>query len=550
MVGSIPLGSAWMIAVGYFDPGNWATDLEAGTQFGYSLLWVMLVANGMAIFLQHLCLRLAVHGGRDLAEVSSLLDRKKNDDADDDDDQGDGDEEDLEGQRHSETPSKRSSDRKRWLWFVLNLLMYGTIEAAMIATDLAQLMGSALAVRMLFPWMPLPVGCFLAALDVFIVFFVLNQEADNYGNGNYGELCNRLLEWFVAALMAFVTVCVGVELILLRRYIRLADLFSGLLVPRLSNKSALLTTMGLIGATVMPHNLYLHSALAKREFHSASSTTSTDAASGTTTTGTNASVPKDGNIDDHAQNGDVTTTSEPAAGDDDRSSINGAESTNTMEEKRRRGRFIRSKTRDIAVALMLAVFVNGGILVLAAAATDSLASDTGAVNAPLDGLESVARLLRRTIGAAAGILYALGLLASGISATIAGTLSGQAVIEGFFLTTTTTTTSSSHTAKQKDNNNRTLEGKGWLKRWRTMIIRAVTLLLALVIASTMASLADDVLFYSQVALSLQLPLAIVPLIWHSQMTLGLAGRLVAWSIAGTVLLMNGTYCVLSVTGRR
>lgn len=151
----------------------------------------------------------------------------------------------------------------------------------------------------------------------------------------------------------------------------------------------------------------------------------------------------------------------------------------------------------------------------------------------LQGLESVGSLLNHTMGRFASILYALGLLASGISATIAGTLSGQAVIEGFFISS----------ERKEGVSNSWFQTQG--KRWRTMILRAITLGLALILASTMAQLADDVLFYSQVALSLQLPLAMVPLIWNSQATLGAVGKGVAWLIAAIILLMNGAFCVLN-----
>lgn len=409
----IPLGSAWMIAVGYFDPGNWSTDLEAGSKFGYDLLWIMLVANGVAIYLQHLCVRLPFNRGKDLAQVSCL--KRK-------------------------FPTTAGA--------ILNALLYLAIEAAMVATDLAQIIGSAMALRMLLG-VPLFWGCVISALDVILVFFIFREHKKPTGEPE--GLCNSLLDAFVAVLMIFVAGCVIVELVMLRKSIKLGPLLAGTFIPKIRSWEYLTATMGIVGATVMPHNLYLHSALTRREIEA------------------------------------------------ERMKMSGGP-----------GKSLRKRTLEIAAALAAAVLVNGGILVMAAAVTEKS-------GVQLESLEKVADYLRGSLGKLSATLFALGLLAAGVSATIAGTLSGQAVIEGFF----------------EDSR---LMRHGM--QWRNFMLRGITLSLALILATLSADMADRVLFYSQVALSLQLPIAIVPLIYATQDSMNRPMRAFSWAIAALIILMN------------
>ena len=195
-------GPAYLVSVGYMDPGNWATDLEGGARFGYRLLWVLVVSNAMAILLQTLSARLGIVAGRDLAQAC----------------------------RESYPKIVRNS-----LWVLC--------EIAISACDLAEVLGASIALRLLFG-IPLLAGVILTALDTFLVLWL----------SRYGI---RLIEAVILALIGIVTVCFLVEL----RWAKpiYTDMFSGL-VPRLNNES-LYVAIGILGATVMPHNLYLHSAL-------------------------------------------------------------------------------------------------------------------------------------------------------------------------------------------------------------------------------------------------------------------------------------------------
>jgi manganese transport protein len=199
-------GPGYMVAVGYMDPGNWATDLAGGSQFGYTLLSVILMSNLMAILLQGLASKLGIVTGRDLAQAC---------------------------RDHYPTPV---------VWF-----LWVICELAIAACDLAEVIGSAIALNLLFH-IPLPVGIAITALDVLIVLFLQNRGF-------------RLLEALVIALIATIGLCFLFEIIL--SHPPLGGVLAGL-IPRaevVSNPSMLYVAIGILGATVMPHNLYLHSSI-------------------------------------------------------------------------------------------------------------------------------------------------------------------------------------------------------------------------------------------------------------------------------------------------
>ncbi|HSR07395.1 MAG TPA: Nramp family divalent metal transporter [Bryobacteraceae bacterium] len=195
-------GPAYLVSVGYMDPGNWATDLEGGARFGYRLLWVLVVSNLMAILLQTLAARLGIVAGRDLAQACR------------------------------ESYSRRVCNA---LWVLC--------EIAISACDLAEVLGAAIALRLLFG-LPLLVGVLVTALDTLLVLWL----------SRYGI---RLIEAVILSLIAIVTGCFLVELVWARPVWH--EMAAGLL-PRL-NSDSLYVAIGILGATVMPHNLYLHSAL-------------------------------------------------------------------------------------------------------------------------------------------------------------------------------------------------------------------------------------------------------------------------------------------------
>jgi manganese transport protein len=196
------LGPAYLVSVGYMDPGNWATDLEGGARFGYTLIWVLLMSNLMAILLQTLAARLGVVTGFDLAQACRV-------------------------------------EYSRRLNFILWLLA----EVAIAATDLAEVLGTIIALKLLFG-IPLLWGCLVTAFDTFLILAL-----QRFGM--------RKIEAVVLALVATIGACFLVQIFMARP--ELTGVLSGL-KPSLP-PGALFVAIGILGATVMPHNLYLHSAL-------------------------------------------------------------------------------------------------------------------------------------------------------------------------------------------------------------------------------------------------------------------------------------------------
>ena len=199
-------GPGFLVAVGYMDPGNWATDLAGGAQFGYLLLSVILISNLMAILLQHLALKLGIATGRDLAQACH---------------------------DHYSAP--------------VNLALWILCEIAIAACDLAEVIGSAIALNLLFG-IPLIVGVLLTAADVLVILF-LQQRGFRY------------IEAMVVALIGVIAACFVYELIAAQP--NLLGIAAGLIPSTqvVFNPGALYIAIGILGATVMPHNLYLHSSI-------------------------------------------------------------------------------------------------------------------------------------------------------------------------------------------------------------------------------------------------------------------------------------------------
>jgi manganese transport protein len=200
------LGPGYLVAVGYMDPGNWATSLAGGSKFGYALLTVALISNIMAIVLQALCARLAIATGRDLAQACR-------------------------------------DAYPRWAAYPLWI----AAEVAIIATDIAEVIGTAIGLNLLFS-IPLEIGVLLTALDVFLILYL--QRAGF-----------RYLEALIITLLGVIAACFAVQ-------IALAHPEWGPLIRGFAPTTAIVRdpdmlylAMGIIGATVMPHNLYLHSAI-------------------------------------------------------------------------------------------------------------------------------------------------------------------------------------------------------------------------------------------------------------------------------------------------
>jgi manganese transport protein len=195
-------GPAYLVAVGYMDPGNWATDLEGGARFGYQLLWVLVMSNLMAILLQTLSARLGIVSRRDLAQAC----------------------------------------RESYPKFISHALWI-LCEIAIAACDLAEVLGAAIALNLLFG-LPLIAGVVITAADTLLVLW-------------FTRMGIRVIEGFVLTLIAVITGCFVIELAIAKPV--LSEIASGL-IPRI-NEQSLYIAIGILGATVMPHNLYLHSAL-------------------------------------------------------------------------------------------------------------------------------------------------------------------------------------------------------------------------------------------------------------------------------------------------
>lgn len=315
-------GPAVLVSVGYMDPGNWGTALQSGAQFQYRLLWVIALASLMAIVLQVLAARLGVAAGKDLAQCC-----------------------------------------RDWYPRWTRLPNWLLCESAIIATDLAEALGSAVALNLLFN-IPLLWALIITAFDVLLLL-------------GLQKVGMRFIEALVTVFVGTIMLCYFIEIFILPQtppdFTAMGRAFMS---PTLAENGMLLMTIGIIGATVMPHNLYLHSALVQsRKFQK------------------------------------------------DRASIKAA---------------IRFNTLDTTLALVLAFFVNAAILVLAAMTfygKEQVQLPSGLIVnfAPDSDWFMVAYLtLAPLLGtAAASTLFGVALLASGQSSTITGTLAGQVVMEGF-----------------------------------------------------------------------------------------------------------------------
>jgi manganese transport protein len=197
------VGPAYLISVGYMDPGNWATDIAAGSQLGYALLWVLVMSNVMAILLQSLSARLGIVTGMDLAQACrAMFDRR------------------------------------------ISGAMWILAEIAIAATDLAEVLGTAIGLQLLFG-LPLILGVLVTTLDTLLMLVLQSRGV-------------RMMEAFIVVLVTTIGLCLGAEILLSKPA---WQGIAGGLVPTLPGDNALFLAIGILGATVMPHNLYLHSAL-------------------------------------------------------------------------------------------------------------------------------------------------------------------------------------------------------------------------------------------------------------------------------------------------
>ncbi|UAY56147.1 Nramp family divalent metal transporter [Arachidicoccus terrestris] len=197
------IGPAYLVSVGYMDPGNWATDLQGGAQFGYKLIWILLLSNLIALLLQNMCARLGVVRQQDLAQANRQTYPKG-----------------------------------------VNLCLYVLAELAIAACDLAEVLGMAIGINLL-TGLPILWGVLITVLDTFLLFYLQ-------------RLGMRKMEQFIIGLIAITGLSFLIELLLAKP--DMAEVVTGF-IPTALNQAELYIAIGIIGATVMPHNLYLHSAL-------------------------------------------------------------------------------------------------------------------------------------------------------------------------------------------------------------------------------------------------------------------------------------------------
>jgi manganese transport protein len=393
-------GPGLLVAVGYMDPGNWATDIEGGSKFGYSLLSIIFISNLIAILLQGLCVRLGMVTGQDLAQAC----------------------------------------RDRFSRPV-NVLLWLFAEVAIIACDLAEILGSALALNLLFG-LPLMWGVLLTGLDLVVVLVL-------QGKGF------RWLEAIVLGLVATIAVCFLVEIIFARPdwgAVAQGYVPSSAIV---GEPERLYLAISILGATVMPHNLYLHSAI----------------------------------VQTRKWQGVLPNV----------------------------GVAIRYATWDSTLSLVAALFINSAILIVSAATFHFSG------NQQVAEIQDAYRLLTPLLGSGlASVLFGLALLAAGQSSTFTGTIAGQVIMEGFL----------------------DLRIPCWLRRLVTRVLAIAPALIGLAILGDAG--VGKLLVLSQVVLSLQLPLAIVPLILFTS-NAKLMGDFVnsrwiqgiAWTITVTIVVLNG-----------
>ena len=392
-------GPGYLVAVGYMDPGNWATDISGGSVYSYRLLSVILIANFTAIFLQALAAKLGIVTQRDLAQACR---------------------------------DAYSRPISIFLWL--------SAEIGIVACDVAEVIGAGIALNLLFH-IPLIIGCALTALDVLVVLVL-------QGRGF------RYVEALVITLIGTMMVIFTVEMI----YARPAwfGVLAGF-VPHaeiIRDPQMLYIALGILGATVMPHNLYLHSSIVQtRDF------------------------------------GDGSQEKKGA---------------------------IQSAYLDSTVALMLALFVNAAILILAAAVFYRHG------HPKIGDIQGAYKLLTPLMGVGiATPLFAIALLASGQNSTLTGTMAGQIILEGF-----------TH-----------FQIPAWLRR---LISRMLAIVPTLIIVGLYGmSGTGKLLVFSQVVLSAQLSFAVIPLIQFTsdkakmgRFVNGWATRTIGWTLAVIIFGLN------------
>ncbi|KAK6213437.1 metal ion transporter metal ion transporter [Colletotrichum tabaci] len=404
------VGPGFMISVAYIDPGNYATGVAAGATYRFRLLFVVLLANLFAIFLQSLCTKLGTVTGLNLAEACRAF-------------------------------------LPRWM----NYVLYVFAEVAIIATDIAEVIGFAIGLNLLVPAIPLVAGCAISILDVMIILVFYRPHGSMRGL--------RMFEYFVIGLVLAVVVCFCIQLSLIKDT-PVGEVFRGYLPSHAVVESqGLYQACGILGATVMPHSLYLGSGIVQARLRDY------DTKHGLLPPGT----------------GEVDLGGESVDKDYYAPSVRAIKHC------------LKTSTAELGISLFtFALFVNSAILIVAGA---SLFGNKDAPDADIFGIH---QLLTDSISGAAGTIFALALLLSGVSAGIVCTIAGQMVSEGAL----------------------NWKMRPWLRRLAT---RSISVTPSIVIAGAVGRQGvSAALNASQVVLSVVLPFVTAPLIYftcrHKYMT--------------------------------
>ncbi len=409
-------GPGALVAVGYMDPGNWITSIVGGAQYAYTLLSVILLSNLIAMLLQSMCARLGIVTGMDLAQATRLHTGKK-------------------------------------LGFVLWIIT----ELAIMATDIAEVIGGAVALQLLFN-IPLLAGVLITALDVFLLLLLT-------------KLGFRKIEVFVSCLIFIIFAVFFYEVLLAQPGI--GDILRGFMPTTkiVTDKSMLFVALGIVGATVMPHNLYLHSSIVQAR--------------------------KLDRTDDQAVS-----------------------------------KAIRFTTWDSNIQLTVAFVINCLLLILGASLFYGTKSDLGKFVDLFNALQNP-DIVGKIASPVLSILFAIALLASGQNSTITGTLSGQIVMEGFI-----------H-----------LKIPSWLRRVITRVIALVPVVICVIVYGGNENAVEQLLLYTQVFLSIALPVSIIPLtIYTSDKKLmgkyanPLWIKVTAWVVTVILTLLNFFLIYSTLTG--
>ncbi|GAA4819218.1 Nramp family divalent metal transporter [Tomitella cavernea] len=430
-------GPAFVAAVAYVDPGNVAANVTAGSRYGYLLLWVLILANAMAVLIQYLSAKLGLVTGSSLSETLG---------------------------------ARLRPGARRGFWL--------QAEVAAAATDVAEVIGGAIALHLLFG-LPLAAGGAITG----VVSMVLLAVGDRRGQ--------RRFELLVVGLLLIITI--GFTCGLLFVDVSPTDLVGGI-VPRFEGVQTLLLAAGMLGATVMPHAIYVHSALA-RDRHRAD------------LVHLDAHAVADGPCEDGApDSGDTKDAGRAAPARED-----GGRGHAVLDK------LLRATRCDVAVALVIAGGVNIALLVLAAAALHGVSGT--------DTIEGAHHAIEAALGPAVGTVFAVGLLASGLASTSVGAAAGAEIMSGLL-----------HV------------------RVPLLARRIVTLVPAVAL---LAAGADPTyaLILSQVVLSFCIPFALIPLVrYTAQSSLmgayrsGPVVRVAAWTTVAVIVALNAALLALTVLG--